>query len=85
MAYKVKNILEALRKTAKTSAGQTAGKTAAIVGGASVAAYAIPTAAGAGLFNMGSGGAKSYSGILMIGILAVIAVIAFPIIKRIIK
>ncbi|MDD4394076.1 MAG: hypothetical protein PHQ97_15190 [Desulfobacterales bacterium] len=85
MAYKIKNILNALRTTSKTSAGQTAGKAAALVGGATVAAYAIPTATGAGLSNMGSGGAKSYSGIIMIGILAVIAIIALPKIRQAIK
>lgn len=42
-----------IRKALKTSAGQTAGKTAAVVGGGTVAAYAIPTAAGAGLRNLG--------------------------------
>ena len=45
--------ISSLRKALKTSAGQTAGKTAAVVGGGTVAAYAIPTAAGAGLQNLG--------------------------------
>lgn len=82
--------LAALRKSLKSPAGQVAGKTAAIVGGGTAAAYAIPTAAGAGLHNLGGSNEKDgtinrFKGIAVLAALVLIGVIVVAAVKKVIE
>lgn len=82
--------LRAIKTTLKTPAGQTAGKTAAIVGGASAAAFTLPTAAGYGLQNLGGGNdkegtVKTVKGIAVFAAIALVAGISYAFFKRVIK
>lgn len=90
MASKInlESVYDGLTKVLRTPAGQTAGKTAAVVGGASIAAYAIPSATGAGLTNLGGGGngiIGKFAGLLALAVIALIAVYALPPIMEAIK
>ena len=64
----------------------TVAKTGALVGGGTAAAYAIPTAAGAGLANLGTGAGKGTSGVamgmLVLAGIVILAVYALPKIKK---
>lgn len=81
--------LAALRKTMKSPAGQVAGKTAAVVGGGTVAAFAIPTAAGAGLQNLGGGTnegtGRTFKGVAVLFVLALIAGLSIAFFQKVIK
>ena len=81
--------MSSIKKALKGPAGQVAGKTAAVVGGGTAAAFAIPTAAGAGLQNLGGktneGTGRTFKGVAVLFVLALIAGLTIAFFQKVIK